>query len=142
MKVETIDIEIYDWTVHVVERENEEDRDICRKKLVELGLKEDYVNESIPEDHKGGITFMSKDNRTNWIYLDIDEKPKMYMGIIIHEMQHVVDDLCNSIGLNCYEAKAYLAEFIGKRIINKERCKTYLQSQEEVEQEKQHSQEK
>jgi len=120
MKYKHIPIKIYDWDLYFFDMGKISKRDPILKKLNTLIGKENtkevkkiaYGNSINGGDHYFDYKFKIS---VVIVYKTTSYKEKM--GTIIHELQHSVDRICEGAKIKDIEARAYLMQFIGKKIL-------------------------
>lgn len=122
MKYKHIPVKIYDWDIHFFDMGRIKDKDPILKKMVNLiGHKNTNKVKKIAYGNSinGGDHYFNHRFKTSVIIVYKTSSRKKKMAIIIHELQHSVDRICENTRINDIEARAYLLEFIGTPILTK-----------------------
>ena len=122
MKYRHISVKIYDWDVYFFDLGKIFKNDPILKKLSKLiGTKNLRSVESISysELKNGGDHFFHHNRKTSVVIVYKTSSKKQKISIVLHELQHSVDRICENTRVNDIEARAYLMGYIGSKIIPK-----------------------
>ncbi len=122
MKYLKFKIDIYDWDIHYIETENKKDADNIIRKLSQLRISDEMkkeVREEIENDViNGGEHFWNSTTRLSILLLYKTSNKEEKINIICHEKRHTEDRICEHLGIKDTEAVAFIAGYIGERIIS------------------------
>lgn len=117
MRTKSFKIDIYRYTVTLVQVEDEDKGEDVRKFLSKYKISGDKLDDTIKgvndEAVNGGCTFYDHYHRQFvclfYPFTSLSHQVEVYT----HEKRHVEDRICEWLGINDIEASAYLAGFLG-----------------------------
>ncbi len=121
MKYLHFKIPIYDWDVHYVEVEKNKDSYKVEDVFDKLGFFDkdiDKVLKNIKDRMTNtGMLYTCNNISSSVILIYTSSNKKERMSSILHEKRHLEDRIIERMGLEGKESAAYLAGYIGKKLI-------------------------
>lgn len=117
MRTKSFKIDIYRYTVTLVQAEDEDKGEDVRKFLSKYKLPsealEDVIDGVNDKDVNGGCTFHDHRYKQIVCFFHPFTSLSRQVEVYTHEKRHVEDRMCEWLGINDIEASAYLAGYLG-----------------------------
>lgn len=120
MKYKHIPIKIYDWDLYFFDMGKISKKDPILKKMNTL-IGKDNAKEvkriAYGNSVNGGDHYFDYKFKISVVIVYKTTSHKEKIGTIVHELQHSVDRICGGTKINDIEARAYLMQFVGMKIL-------------------------
>ena len=117
MKHKTFKIDIYNYTITLVQAEEGDKGEEVRKFLSKCKISGESLDDTIKgvddEDVNGGCTFHNRYHKHIVCFFYPFTSLSRQVEVYAHEKRHVEDRICEWLGINDIETSAYLAGYLG-----------------------------